>query len=307
MSDSIRRDGDQSHSPAETVDQSPLNRRRDASVGTLTGIIKANMNRGRLSAIPFLSAAFPKAEGYWDILAELAQNGADIIEIGVPFSDPVADGPVVAAASQKALANGGGLSYIFEGLARNASRLKCGLVLMGYVNPFLQYAWARAVKNVGGQNVQAVTAESLKLLAADLKAAGIHGLIVPDLPLEESGPWLEAFKGSLDLIPLVGPNTSLEKMKRYAQSGMSGYVYVVSVMGTTGVRQGLPPEVTETLRRARQAFDLPLALGFGLSSADQVQSIDPQYRPEAAVFGSALIKHLEAGGRAEDFMRNWNT
>lgn len=272
----------------------------------LTGIIKANKRRGRLSAIPFLPAAFPTAEAYWDILAELSQNGADIIEIGVPFSDPVADGPTVAAASQKALANGGGLNYILEGLARHLSRLKCGLVLMGYVNPFLQYAWARALQSASGQSVQAVAAESLRLLAADLKEAGIHGLIVPDLPLEESGPWLEAFNGNLDLIPLVGPNTGLTKMKRYAASGLGGYVYVVSAMSTTGVRQGLPPEVASTLRRAREAFDLPLALGFGLSSAAQLQCIPPEDQPDAAVFGSALIRHLESGGRAGDFMRNWS-
>lgn len=274
----------------------------------LTKIIEDNKAKGRLSAVPFLPAAFPSAESHWNILAELADNGADIIEIGVPFSDPIADGPVVAAASQKALANGGGMDYILSGLAQQKSRIKCGLALMGYVNPFLQHSWAKAIASKAGESVQAVAAESLKLLAADLKAAGVHGLVVPDLPLEESAPWVEALgREGLDLIPLVGPNTSLEKMKRYAQSGMSGYVYVVSVMGTTGVRQGLPPEVTETLKRARAAFnDLPLALGFGLTSASQVEGIEVDARPEAAVVGSALIKHLEAGGRAADFMKTWN-
>ncbi len=94
-------------------------------------------------------------------------------------------------------------------------------------------------------------------------------------------------------------------MKRYAQSGVGGYVYVVSIMGTTGVREGLPPEVTATLRRAREAFSLPVALGFGLSSPDQLKAIEPDARPDAAVFGSALIKHLAAGHSAADFMTPW--
>lgn len=276
------------------------------SSSVLRKIIEDKKSRNQLSLAPFLPAAFPRADSYWDNLVELNRNGADIIEIGVPFSDPIADGPVVAAASQEALSNGGSLRYIFDGLAKHRSRLTCGLTLMGYTNPFIQFAWNQAADATDGRSLQATVAESLKLLARQLKESGIQGLIVPDLPLEESRPWLEALTvEGLDLIPLVGPNTSLEKMKSYAQSGMNGYVYVVSVMGTTGVREGLPPEVTETLQRAREAFDLPLALGFGLSSAEQVTAIDKNLRPDAAVFGSALIKHLEAGGRAGDFMNRW--
>ena len=275
------------------------------SASRLTQIIRDNQAKGLLSKVPFLSAAFPSAETFWDIAAELSEHGADILEIGVPFSDPIADGPVVAAASQKALANGGSLEYIFSGLAKNKGRLKCGLALMGYVNPFIQYGWAEAAAK--GGTVQETVAASLDILAAKLAESGIDGIVVPDLPLEEAAPWLQALKASnIDLIPLVGPNTGLEKMRAYAQSGMSGYVYVVSVMGTTGVRSGLPPEVADTLNRARQAFDLPLALGFGLSSPDQLTAIEKAARPEAAVFGSALIKHLESGGSAAEFMAPWN-
>ena len=276
----------------------------------LTGIINDNRRQGRLTKVPFLSAAFPGPDEFWETMIELAENGADIIEIGVPFSDPIADGPVVAAASQKALANGGDLDYILGGLKKHRGRLSRGLVLMGYVNPFIQYCWSEAsVKSAaqGSATVQDIVAASLELLAVKLKAAGVDGLIVPDLPLEESRPWLQALKNNgLELIPLVGPNTSLEKMRLYAAGGVGGYVYVVSVMGTTGVRAGLPPEVSSTLKRAREAFDLPLALGFGLSSPKQLEAISDDVRPEAAVFGSALIKHLEGGGRARDFMAPWN-
>ncbi len=285
------------------------------TTSSLTAIIEMNQAQGRLTKVPFIPAAFPDADRFWTVLAELAAGGADIIEIGVPFSDPVADGPVVAEASQRALANGGGLEYIFDGLARRRQELNCGLVLMGYVNPFIQYAWAEAAAETAGRPVAETLAASLAKLADQLRAAGIQGLVVPDLPLEESAPWLTALGArGLDLIPLVGPNTSLEKMRRYARSGAGGYVYVVSVMGTTGVREGLPPEVTATLERARMAFGqpqaasgaLPLALGFGLSSPRQLEALDPKIRPEAAVFGSALIKHLDAGGSARDFMVPWN-
>jgi tryptophan synthase alpha chain len=175
---------------------------------------------------------------------------------------------------------------------------------MGYVNPFIQYGWTRA--GISGGEPRTIMAASLALLAEKLSQAGVHGLIVPDLPLEESEPWLAALKPrGLDLIPLVGPNTSLEKMKACAASGAGGYVYVVSVLGVTGIREDLPPEAAATLQRARQAFNLPLALGFGLTSPAQLLNIPPGERPEAAVFGSALIKHLSAGGAVRDFMAPW--
>ncbi len=276
------------------------------SASTLTSIMENNRRAGRLTKIPFLPAAFPGREEFWAVLAELAAHGADIIEIGVPFSDPVADGPQVAEASRLALANGGNLDYIFEGLARRRAELPPGLVLMGYVNPFIQYGWTRAARSLPGGEARAVIAASLAHLAEKMSQAGVAGLIVPDLPLEENEPWLAALKPrGLDLITLVGPNTDLEKMKACAAGGAGGYVYVVSVLGVTGVREGLPPEVTDTLKRARQAFDLPLALGFGLATPEQLRSLPPGERPEGAVFGSALIRHLSSGGAVRDFMAPW--
>ncbi|MDR2935153.1 MAG: tryptophan synthase subunit alpha [Candidatus Adiutrix sp.] len=276
------------------------------SASTLTTIMENNRRAGRLTRIPFLPAAFPGRDEFWTVLAELAAHGADIIEIGVPFSDPVADGPQVAEASRLALANGGSLDYIFEGLARRRAELPPGLVLMGYVNPFIQYGWTKAAQDLHGREARAVMAASLANLAEKMSQAGVAGLIVPDLPLEESAPWLAALKQhGLDLIALVGPNTDLKKMKAYAACGAGGYVYVVSVLGVTGVREGLPPEVKDTLKRARQAFNLPLALGFGLTSPDQLRSLPSEERPEGAVFGSALIRHLSSGGTVRDFMAPW--
>jgi tryptophan synthase alpha chain len=272
----------------------------------LTGIIEENRKRGRLSKIPFLPAAFPGPEEFWEILIQLVDHGADIIEIGVPFSDPVADGPVVAAASQEGLAGGGDLDYIFQGLESHRKSLDCGIVLMGYVNPFVQYGWAGAEAARPGATVQELMAASLEIMAGRARAAGVHGLVVPDLPLEETGPWAESLRNNgLDLIALVGPNTGLERMKRYSATA-GGYIYVVSVLGITGVREGLPEEVSATLARAREAFELPLALGFGLTSPEQLAGLEASLKPEAAIFGSALIRHLKGRGSVGDFMAPWN-
>ncbi len=241
--------------------------------------------QGRSALIPFLTAGFPNREAFWNALSELDEHGADIIEIGVPFSDPVADGPVVEAASRRVLAEGVTLKEILAGLAKRKGQFSAGLVLMGYYNPFLQYG--------------------LEKLARDAAEAGVHGFIVPDLPHEEDAPLRTALaRHNLALIPLVGPNTVRERMELYVP-GALGYVYVVSVMGVTGERRELAATVAGTMRRARSVFDLPLALGFGLSRPEQLEDLPEDARPDAVVFGSALLKHLDGGGSAAEFMARW--
>ncbi|MDR1487537.1 MAG: tryptophan synthase subunit alpha, partial [Deltaproteobacteria bacterium] len=239
----------------------------------------------------------PDKSSFWEALKELAENGADIIEIGIPFSDPVADGPVVAAASQKALENGVDIDYILSGL--KTADISVPIVLMSYANPLIQHAW----KEAAGDDPQTVLANSLELLAATLKTAKVAGVIVPDVPLEESGPFLKAFQeADIDLVPLVGPNTTSERMARYAPVA-KGYVYVVSVLGTTGVRDALAAQVDATLKRAKNAFTLPLALGFGLKDPSQLAALE--VKPDAVIFGSALLNHLSNGARAKDFIKPW--
>ena len=184
-----------------------------------------------------------------------------------------------------ALEQGVSLNWIMDGLKQRAGNFKAGIVLMGYLNPFLQYG--------------------LERFAADAAQAGVSGCIVPDLPLDESAPVRTTLKvHGIDLIALVGQNTSEERMREYAAVS-EGYVYVVSVLGTTGARTGLPPQVEATLRRARKAFNLPLALGFGLQHPDQLAAIPADIRPDAAVFGSALLKHLDKGNTAKAFLEVW--
>jgi len=248
---------------------------------TLQQCIEDANGQGRVARIPFVTAGFPDMERFFEVLADLDANGADIIEIGVPFSDPVADGPVVEDASRRALAQGVSLTWLLEKLKARPP-LRAGLVLMGYYNPFLQYG--------------------LERLAKDAKKAGIQGCIVPDLPLDEGGPLRTALSAhGLALIPLTGPNTTDERMREYAECA-SGYVYVTSIMGTTGERRELP-EAAETVRRAKEIFSLPVALGFGISSPAQIAGMPVQ--PHAVVFGSALLRHLDGGGTAKDFMKIW--
>lgn len=249
--------------------------------------IRAANAAGRTALIPFVTAGFPSRESFWPVIRMLDASGADIIEIGVPFSDPVADGPAVEEASVRALKSGVTLRGIMEELLAHKGEIRAGLVLMGYMNPFLQYGVAR--------------------LAEDAAEAGVHGFIVPDLPFEEAGVMRrELTMQGLALIALVGPNTSEERMRLYAGVA-EGYVYVVSVMGTTGVRDRLAPEIAPVLERARRVFSLPVALGFGLKSPEQLAALPENSRPDAAVFGSALLKHLDAGGAPEEFMARWTS
>lgn len=239
--------------------------------------------QGRMARIPFITADFPTPERFLRALRELDENGADVIEIGVPFSDPVADGPVVEDASRRVLENGTTLSGLLRTLAYLPFRPRAALVLMGYYNPFLQYG--------------------LERFAADAAAVGVRGCIVPDLPLGEDDEMRRVLAArDMDLIALVGPNTPPERMKEYAAKA-GGYVYVVSVMGVTGARKGLPPEAAQTVARAKRFFSLPVALGFGIQNPEQLA--DMPILPDAVVFGSALLQTLDKGGSAAEFMKPW--
>lgn len=253
------------------------------SQSILTTRIMEALGAGRKALIPFLPGGFPDKARFFDELEALDAGGADIIEIGVPFSDPVADGPVVEKASLSCLLDGTCLSWILGELARRKGRYRAGLVLMGYYNPFYQYG--------------------LENLAEDAVEAGVSGFVVPDLPLEESGPMRKACeKHGLDLVPLVGLNTSEERLAAYAATAR-GYVYFVSVLGTTGMRDSLPTEIKDRLTVVRKLFTVPVALGFGIKSPKQLTAFGDLI--DGVVFGSALIAHIEAGGTAAEFMERW--
>ncbi|MDR0816730.1 MAG: tryptophan synthase subunit alpha [Desulfovibrio sp.] len=254
-------------------------------MNTLEEKIRSAAAAGRTALIPFLTAGFPDKTRFWPTIMELDDNGADIIEIGVPFSDPVADGPVVAAASQRALSDGVHLRGILAEMKERKGLVRAGVVLMGYLNPFLQYGFEK--------------------LAVDAAAAGVHGFIIPDMPFEESVSLRAALKKQgIALIALVGPNTGEKRMRLYAGEN-EGYAYVVSVMGTTGERTALAPQIAAVIRRARSVFSVPLALGFGLREPSQLAMLPHDAQPDAVVFGSALLTHLDSGKSAAAFLNRW--
>lgn len=249
----------------------------------LTKKILEARQQDRLAVMPFLPAGFPGKEQFWEELKALDAAGADVIEIGVPFSDPVADGPTVEQASLECLEREICLEWIFNGLDEHRGDISAELVLMGYYNPFLQYGLYR--------------------LAQDAARVGVAGFIVPDLPFEEAEDMRMILSApGLDLIPLVGLNTSTERMKMYAEVA-TGFVYFVSVLGITGARDSLPRELKKRLAAAREIFDLPLALGFGLSSPGQLDELKGLV--DAVVIGSALIKHIRGGGGSAEFLAPW--
>ncbi len=250
-------------------------------------ILQANA-KGRKAVIPYITSGYPNTDRFWYELKEIDAAGVDIIEIGIPFSDPVSDGPVIEAASIKALEHGVSLKWLIEGLRERKGLYQAKLVLMGYLNPFLQYGYEQ--------------------LAKDASEVGVSGFIIPDVILEESVEIRDAFKPyDMALITLVGPNTSLERMQEYAEyTHPNSFVYVVSVLGITGHNSQNIQQVTDTMKRARKAFgDVPLSLGFGLERPEQLNVVPAEGQPNAAVIGTALMQHIESGKPVIDFLSPW--
>jgi tryptophan synthase alpha chain len=227
--------------------------------------------QGRAALIPFVEAYDPDRATSLALLTGMAANGADIIEIGVPFTDPMADGPTIQAAGRRALLAGatlaGVLGLVTEFRTTNQST---PLVLMGYLNPILSYG--------------------VKKFCADAAKAGVDGLIVVDLPTEEADLLLpDAATHGLDVIRLVAPTTSDERLP-LVLTGSSGFVYYVSITGITGTRTASAADLARDIPRIRKATNLPIAVGFGVRTPAQA-AIVAEYA-DAAIVASALIECL---------------
>ena len=226
---------------------------------------------GKPGFIPFITAGDPDLDTTAELLVELAGAGATVIELGVPFSDPMADGPVIQRASERALRHGFGLKEIFATTASVRVRIETSLVLFSYFNPLLQYGVDR--------------------LARDARAAGIDGILVTDLTPEESEEFAAALRlNELDMIFLVAP-TSTDERLRLISAHASGFVYAVSRAGVTGARENLSDEAELLVARVRKFSSLPVAVGFGISSTEQVT--ETLRYADAAVVGSAIVAQIE--------------
>jgi tryptophan synthase alpha chain len=234
--------------------------------------------RGRAALMPYLMAGFPDIETSVRIAVAYADHGADLVELGVPFSDPLADGPVIHAAATKALEAGANVHQVLEAGARIAEHVP--VVLMRYANPIL--------------------ARGPERFAATLAEKGISGLIVPDLPLEESEPFLAACDAQgVALVPLVAPTTPDTRLAAIGRTAR-GFVYTVSVTGTTGERATQTTDVSALLTRVKQHSDVPVALGFGISDGAQAAAA-ADAGAEGVIVGSRLVRAVaEATERGSD-------
>jgi tryptophan synthase alpha chain len=236
---------------------------------------------GRGGFIPFITAGDPDLATTERLLIELAKAGADIIELGVPFSDPVADGEVIQRASERALRNGVTVRDALTCTKNARQHINVPLVLFSYFNPLLQF----------GQ----------EQLAAAARQAGIDAVLVTDLIPEEAESWTEMLlRHQLDPIFLVAPTTSDKRLARIAQEA-HGFIYAVSRAGVTGERDEMTRDAEALVKRVRSVSDLPVAVGFGIASPEQVRAV---WRfADAAVVGSAIVKQIERFSGEEDLVQ----
>jgi tryptophan synthase alpha chain len=235
-------------------------------------------SENRRALIPFITAGDPDLETTYELLSALASAGAALIELGVPFSDPLADGPVIQRASDRALRQGFGIREILDSVARLRQKHDVPVILFSYFNPLLQFGMER--------------------LSREAASAGVDGLLVTDLVPEEAEEFSAILAAHhLDMIFLVAPTSTDERLRMVAERA-TGFIYAVSRAGVTGARAELSRDAEHLVARVRRFSDLPVAVGFGISTAEQVR--DVWRYADAAVVGSALVAEIERGaGRAD--------
>jgi len=234
----------------------------------ITAAFQTAKNNGRAALVPYFTAGYPTLEASIQIVSAIASSGADLIELGVPFSDPLADGPTIQHSAQAALQEGMTLRKTLEmvrGLRR--SGVTQPIILMGYANPFLAYGLAAFTK--------------------DAREAGVDGVIVPDLPYDEGGE-LEALcrAEGLAVVYMLAPTSSPERICG-ACARTSGFLYLVSLTGVTGARTGLPADLADFVGRVRVSARTPVAVGFGISTPEQARAVGKI--ADGVIVGSAVI------------------
>ena len=238
--------------------------------------------RGRRAGgfVPFITAGDPDLGTTEELLVRLAAAGADVIELGVPFSDPVADGEVIQRASERALRNRVTLRDVLRCVANIRARVQTPIVLFSYFNPMLQFA--------------------PEALAEQARSAGVDGVLVTDLVPEEAASWSEVLRSyQLDPIYLVAPTTSDDRLAQIARQAR-GFIYAISRAGVTGARAELTDDAKTLVARVRKVTDLPIAVGFGVSTPQHVRAI--WEFADAAVVGSAIVKEIERLSGAPDLV-----
>jgi len=224
----------------------------------------------RKGMVAYLTAGDPTPEATPGLVAALERGGADLIEFGVPFSDPIADGPIIQAAGDRAIRAGMTMKRVLETAAEIRKTSQIPILLFTYLNPVLRYGFAR--------------------LAADAKVAGIDGCLLIDVSVEEADEYVKVMRDAgLDTVFIASPTSTDHRLKLVAQYS-SGFIYLVSRTGITGEQQSISDTALPLIERMRALTDLPLAMGFGISNADQVAAITSH--ADAAVVGSAIVRQI---------------
>jgi len=241
---------------------------------SISNAIQAVRAKGGTALVGFLTAGFPSRAVFKKNLLAVA-DGCDVVEIGVPFSDPMADGTTIQRASAAALADGVTLPWILDELSALQPRLRAPLLLMSYLNPLLAFGLDR--------------------LPRAALAAGVSGFIVPDLPFEESDDLREALEAvGIALVQMVTPVTPPDRLATLC-AGARGFIYAVTMTGTTGKSIAVPDDALEYMQRVKRASSIPVCAGFGIRSREQVERLGAHV--DGVIVGSALVEILE---RSED-------
>jgi len=232
--------------------------------------------QGKKAFIAYITAGDPALAVTARLVPELEKSGVDIIELGIPFSDPVADGPTIQAASQRALKGKVNLAGIFRMVKALRSKTGIPLVFMTYYNPVFKYGLARFVK--------------------DCRSAGVDGVIVPDLPYEEAGDLLRLTKNTcVSVIFLAAPTSTPERLKKIAALS-SGFIYYVSLTGVTGARKSLPLEIRSKVKKIKSLTKLPVCVGFGISDPSQAKNVAGI--SDGVIVGSAIVKVIKDNAKS---------
>jgi tryptophan synthase alpha chain len=234
--------------------------------------LQAAFSAGRVALVPYLTAGYPTLEDAYAVGEAYVEAGADVVEVGVPFSDPLADGPTIQDTTTRALENGADLGYCLELASRLADRVP--VLLLIYYN--------------------SVFARGIRRFLDDAAEAGVSGLVIPDLPIDEALDFREmAAEKGVSICPLAAPTTDDERLDNIAEAA-SGFVYCVSVAGVTGAREKLPPGAVELLRKARARVTVPVVLGFGISSSEA--AVEAGVEADGLIIGSKLMQIVAEEG-----------
>jgi len=235
-------------------------------------------NKKKFALMPFIIAGDPNIEITSEILLKLQENGADLIELGIPYSDPLADGPVIQVAASRALKSGTSLIKVIKLLESLKGKLNIPIILFSYLNPLLCCGFKKFCEMASN--------------------SGVSGLIVPDLPLEEAYKFSKIVSNhSMDLILLVAPTTPFERMKKISNH-TKGFTYLVSVTGVTGERNKMESRVENLIAKLKEINNNPIAVGFGISTPEHVNKVR-EWGADGVIIGSAFVKRISNSNEIE--------